>query len=118
MKQKINYFKELSKTVIQQNNNHISKVEKINDILFAHRPTKENLHDHKMLINDLLQIINEKRDRVYLLESDKRTLEKELNFWITDYDKIKYQSKLREKGKAIDMETIKFNIDDEMSHKQ
>jgi hypothetical protein len=117
LKIKINYFKELNRTFIKQNNKELSKIDKINDILFTHRPTKENLQDHKILINDLLILINEKRDQLYILESDKRTLEKEINLWITDFDKLKYVDKLRDEIKKIDVEKIRANINEEMNHK-
>ena len=64
MKVRINYFKEISKTVIQQKNKQIQKVEKINDILYAKQLSVENLEDHKLLIKDLLVIINEKREQI------------------------------------------------------
>jgi hypothetical protein len=118
MKIKINYFKELSKTVIQQKNKQLQRVEKLNDILFHHRPTYENLQDHKLLINDLLLIINEKRDQIYLIDSDKMTLQRELNFWIYDYDKIKLDNKLRDKVKQLDNLEMEKNIHDELSHKK
>ena len=62
-------------------------------------------------------LINEKRDQLYILESDKRTLEKELNLWITDFDKIKYLDKLRDEIKKVEVDNIRVNINEEMSHK-
>jgi hypothetical protein len=118
MKIKINYFKELSKTVIQQKNKQLQRVEKLNDILFAERPSYENLQDHKMLINDLLLIINEKRDQIYLIQSECMTFQRELNFWIYDYDKIKLDNKLRDKVKELDNLVMEKNIHDELSHKK
>jgi hypothetical protein len=64
-----------------------------------------------------LILINEKRDQLYILESDKRTLEKELNLWITDFDKIKYLDKLRDEIKKVEVDNIRVNINEEMSHK-
>ena len=117
LKLKIKYLKELNKTVIQRKNNHVSKIEKINDILFAHRPTKENIQDHKLIINELLQIINDKKDQIYLIESEYRIIHRELNFWVTDFDKIKNEAPLRERCKKLNIDDIKANIEDEMSHK-
>lgn len=118
MKEKINYFKELTKTVIQQKNKHLRKIEKINDILFANKVSYENLQDHKVLIQDLLNVVNEKRDEIYLLTSEKEIMEKELKFWIHDFDKIKINNRLREKVKELNVEQIVKNISEEMSHKQ
>ncbi len=118
MKEKVNYFKELSKTVIQQNNKHLQKIEKINDILFANKLSMQNLQDHKLLINDLLNVINEKRDQIYLLTSEKEIIEKELNFWIYDFDKLKYNQRFREKVKELNVQHIVKNVSEEMSHKQ
>jgi len=118
MKEKVNYFKELSKTVIQQKNKHLQKIEKINDILFANKLSMQNLQDHKLLINDLLGVINEKRDQIYILSSEKEIMEKELNFWIYDFDRLKVNERYREKAKELNIQSIVKNLNEEMSHKQ
>lgn len=117
MKEKINYFKELSKTVIQQKNKHLSKIEKINDVLFANRVTFQNLQDHKVLIQELLNVVNEKRDQIYLLTSEKEILEKEMKFWFHDIDIIKSNKRIREKFKELDLPKMVKCVKDEMSHK-
>ena len=59
-------------------------------------PSKvDNLNNHKKLIKDLLNIINEKREEIYILESSIKTYEKELNFWVYDIDIIKVNVELR-----------------------
>lgn len=118
MKNKINYFKELCKTIIQQKNKHLSKVEKINDTLFAKRVSEENLENHKQLIHELLNVINEKRDQIYLLTSEKEILENELKFWVFDFDKIKFAPEIKDKIKQINMEKLVKNVYDEFSHKK
>jgi hypothetical protein len=42
MKDKIRYYKELCKTIMQMKNNQIDKIEEINDILFTNKLTKGN----------------------------------------------------------------------------
>lgn len=118
LKEKINYFKELCKTIIQQKNKHLSKIESINDTLFAKRVCAENLGNHKKLIHELLNVINEKRDQIYLLMSEKEILDKELNFWVYDFDKIKLCSQIRERMKQLQLEKLVKNIYEEFSHKK
>lgn len=118
MKDKIHYYKELAKTVIQQKNKHLNKIEAINDCLFANQLSKKNLQDHKNLIKDLLNIINEKRDQIYLLKSDIEILTREVNFFVHDFDKLKLDENIREKLKEINVQKMVFNVNEEMSHKQ
>jgi hypothetical protein len=65
-----------------------------------------------------LNIVNEKRDQIYLLTSEKEILEKELNFWIYDFDKLKLNTRFREKIKELNLQQIVKNVSEEMSHKQ
>lgn len=118
MKEKINYYKELAKTVIQQKNKHLAKIEAINDCLFANKLSMQNLQDHKKLIQDLLNVINEKRDQIYLLTSENEILTKELSFWLYDFDKLKLDNDIRNKLKELNMQKLMQNVNDEMSHKQ
>lgn len=118
VKQKITYYKELCKSIIAQENKHIKKIEDINDTLFSNRITKENLNNHKKLITDLLAVVNEKRDQIYLVNSEKEIMEKECRFWITDFDKLKLCKFSREKIKEVDIEKLKKNIFEEFSHKK
>lgn len=118
MKEKINYFKELSKTVIQQKNKHLQKIERINDTLFANKVSFQNLQDHKLLIQDLLNVVNEKRDQIYLLTAEKENLERELKFWVYNIDKLKTNKRMRDKIKELEIPKMLTNIRNEMSHKQ
>jgi len=118
MKEKIHYYKELAKTVIEQKNKHISKIEAINDCLFANKLSVENLQRHKNLIKELLNVVNEKRDQIYLLTSENEILNKELNFWVFDFEKLKLDNGIREKLKELNMPKMVQNVTDEMSHKQ
>jgi hypothetical protein len=47
------------------------------------------LKEHKDLVNNLLQVINSKREQMYLLESKIEVLEKEKTTWMYDIDNIK-----------------------------
>jgi hypothetical protein len=117
MRIKIDYYKALVKNVIQQKGKHLQKIERINDILFAKNPNIQNLEDHKLLITDLLSLVNEKRDQICLIESEKMLIEKEINFWVQGYDLIKTES-IREKIKKMNIIEMKKNIDIEMAHKK
>ena len=118
MKEKINYFKELSKTVILNKTQNISQIEKINDVLFVNKITYKNLQDHKAIIYDLLNVINEKKDQIYLITTEKELLEKDLNFWVYGFDSLKVNKRIREKLKELNMEQMAKNINEEMSHKK
>jgi len=117
LKEKITYFKELSKTIIQQKHKHLEKIEKINDILFSKKLSIENLNDHKSLIKDLLHIVNEKRDEIYLINSERDILKREINFWIYDFENLKLDKRIREKLKDLKLPQMVKNINEEMSHK-
>ena len=95
MKDKIKYYKDLCKIMVQQKEKHIDKIERINEVLLSNNLTRNNLDDHKKLIRDLLKINNEKREEIYLLMSNKEILEKELKLWIYDFDCIKLSTTLR-----------------------
>lgn len=118
IKEKIGYYKELCKTLIETKNNDNTKVDKINDILFSRRVTEQNLNDHKELIYNLIHLLNEKRDNTYLLKSDIDILNKELNYFVFGFDKIKLDPKIRDKIKEIDPQELLKNINEELAHKQ
>jgi hypothetical protein len=117
-KDKITYYKNLCKLIIQQKNKNLDRVEKISDVLSQNRLSKENLEDHKNLIHDLLNCMNEKRDTIYLLNSKIEILENELKFWIYDWDSLKLDLKFREKFKNFNFESVAKNVREEMMHKQ
>jgi hypothetical protein len=118
MKEKILYYTELAKAVNQQKNKHLTKIEAINDCLFANKLSLENLQKHKTLIKDLLNVINEKRDQIYLLTSENEILTKELKFWVHDFEKLKLDNSIRERLKEMDIKKTVYNVNEEMSHKQ
>jgi hypothetical protein len=118
MKEKVKYYKDLCKTVIHQKNKYLDRIELINDILFSNKVTFENLQDHKKLIQDLLGIINEKREEIYLLKSKSEIFEKELNFWVYDFDTIKLNKQIREEFAKCKTDVMSKNVDEEMKHKK
>lgn len=117
-KDRISYYKNLCKLIIQHKNKHLDRVEKISDVLSQNRLSKENLEDHKNLIHDLLNCMNERRDTIYLLNSKIEILENELKFWIYDWDNLKLDPKFREKFKNFNFESVAKNVTEEMMHKQ
>jgi hypothetical protein len=95
MRIKIQNYKNLIKLIFQQKTKHIEKVDTINEILFSHKLTTENLLQHKKLIQDLLSLTNEKREELYLKQSELEILEKDIRFWISEYDNIKINAEVR-----------------------
>lgn len=118
IREKIGYYKDLCKTLIENKNNQNTKIDKLNDILFARKLNEENLNDHKTLIYNLIHLLNEKRDQMYLFKTDIEIMNKELNNFVYGFDKIKLDTKIREKIKEIDVQQLVTNINEEMSHKQ
>ena len=47
------------------------------------------------MIQSLLKMNTEKREEIYLIRSQKEILEKEINLWVYDYDKIKVNTEIR-----------------------
>jgi len=76
------------------------------------------LKEHKDLINDLLQVINGKREQMYLLESRIEILEKEHNLWVYDIENIKLNKNIQKRLKDLNLEQMKRNIYDELAHKK
>jgi len=92
---KINFYKELCVTILAQKHHHITDIESIYTILFTKRLNEKNLKDHKDLISNLLHVLQEKNEEIYLLKSENEILNKELNYWIYGYDKLKHNKELR-----------------------
>ena len=118
MKEKISYYKELAKSLIDQKNKHLPNIEEINEVLLTNKITKPNLENHKKLVYELLNYINQKKEQNYLLTSENEIMSKELNFWVYDFDKLKLDNTIREKLKELNLENMVHNVNDEMSHKQ
>lgn len=118
MKDKVKYYKDLCKLIIAQKNKHLNKIERINDVLFNRRLSVENLDDHKSLIQDLLKVVNEKREEIYLIRSRNEILNNELEFWLYNFEELKLNNLMRERMKNIDIKQIVKNISDEMAHKK
>ena len=117
MKEKINYYKNLSKTLLSQKNNNTQNIEDLTTILFSNKISKENLQNHKKIINQLITIVNEKREEVYQLEAKISILEHELNFWIIDFNDLKLDQNLRIKKQNMNIEEMKQNVIDELKFK-
>lgn len=95
MKDKVHYYKALCKNIIQQKNKYIEKIESVNEILFTNKVTLDNLMQHKKLIHELFSIINEKREDIYLMQSQIEIYQKEIKFWLWDFDTIKINPEIR-----------------------
>jgi hypothetical protein len=75
------------------------------------------LNQHKKLIQDLLNIINEKRQEIYIQKSSNEIMDKELNFWIYDWNFVKCSDLIRKRMKEVECMKIVHNVNEEMSHK-
>ena len=95
MKDKIQYYKTLCKNIIQQKHKFIEKIESINEVLFANKITHSNLMQHKKLIQELISVINEKREEIYLMQSELDVFKKEIKFWVWNFDAIKINPEIR-----------------------
>lgn len=117
---RIKYYKDLCKIVItkeSKSSNDIKFLERLNEILFSNTITTDNLTNHKEIIKELISLINEKRGEIYTMKSEVEIMEKEINFWITDFSIIKTNKQLREDITKINIEKLKFNLDEELKHK-
>lgn len=117
MKSKVKYYKTLSKIIIQQKNKHLKQIEEISEVLVSNKLTQNNLKKHKELIQELIAIIQEKRDEIYLQNSEINTLKKELNFWLFDFENLKINKDIRKRMAEIDKEKVINAINKELGHK-
>jgi len=92
---KIEFYKELCKTILSQEQDTLSDIDIINDVLFSNVRTEKNLSDHKDLIRKLLKMVQDKSDEIYLLTSEIEILQKELRYWIFDYEALKHNKVIR-----------------------
>ena len=115
---KIKFYKDLCKLVIQQKHKYLERIEEISDTLVSQRITFENLSSHKKLIQDLLNIINEKREEIYILQADNEILKRELSLYLIKFDTLKLDNEIRAKLKNIDKDSILKNIREELKHKK
>ncbi len=118
LREKTIYYKELCKIIIQQKNEHVKKVEDISEVLLSQATTKENLDNHKKLINELLLVNNEKRDKIYLLKKDISVLTSELRLWVYDYENVKLNKTIYESLKSLKIEDVVKNVKEELKYKK
>jgi len=96
MQNKIDMYKETCKTFVNKNSAEIvSNNDGVEKILNSSHLTEENLNNHKSLIKNLLNAINEKRNKIYHLEDDLKLLQKETYFFVYEFDKIKVDYSIR-----------------------
>ena len=91
---RIQVYKEFIKNVIHPSIKD-EKIDDINDILFRNNLTHENLMNHKKSINFLMGLLNDQREKNYMMHTDYEILSREMNFWITDFDTFKVNKELR-----------------------
>lgn len=117
-KEKIKYYKDLCRMIFQAREKNLNILEKLNDILVSNKMTEENLNNHKTIIKALLTVINQKREEMFIMNSKVEIAEKELNFWIYDFEKIKANRKLREEISKINVDKLLNNLKEEVKHKK
>jgi hypothetical protein len=118
LKEKIRYYKDIAINLNLEKNHHIFNIEEINKSLFNNKLLEKNLFEHKKIIQDLINIVNEKNDIIHLLQSDNEIINKELNFWIYDFEKLKLDKNIRQQIKDLDSEKMAYNVNEEMSGKK
>jgi len=101
--ERINNYKSFIKNVIHTKVKD-QKIDDIMDILFRNNLTQDNLDNHKKSLNFVLSLLNDQREANYMLTSEYEILNKEMNFWIADFDKLKAQKELR-----VIIELLKIN---------
>lgn len=104
--------------IIQNKDNNINLLQKLNDVLVSTKMTEENLNEHKLMIQTLLNVINKKREEIFIMNSKVEIAEKELKFWIYDFDKLKTNKKIREELAKIQVDKLKHNLNEELKHKR
>lgn len=104
--------------IIQSKESNIEILEKLNETLVSTKMTEENLKNHKLLIHSLVNIINTKREEIFIMNSKVEIMEKELNFWIYGFEKIKANKRLRDDIKKIQVEKLRKNLEEELKHKR
>lgn len=118
IKEKVDYYKDLCKTVLETKEKRENKLEKLNDILFQKNLTETNLNNHKTIIYNFIDLLNEKREDIYLHKSNMEIMTRELNLFVHGFDIIKLDKNIREKIREIDWVNLYNNISKELSHKQ
>ena len=118
LKEKNEYYKELCKTIFDYKDEKENKLIKLNDILFSKNLTENNLKDHKILIGNFIDLLNSKREEVYLTRSEIDIMKKELSLFVHGFDILKLDKTIRDKIRDIDWKALYNNISKEMSHKQ
>ncbi len=118
IKQKLEYYKDLFKTIIQNKEKKENIMEKLNEILFQNVLSEINLQNHKKIIYNFIDLLNEKRDEIYLNKSQIDIYKRELNLFVHGFDLIKIDKDIREKIREINWKDLYNNISMELSHKQ
>jgi hypothetical protein len=118
IKEKIDYYKDLCKTILETKERRENKLEKLNDILFQKNLTETNLNNHKTIIYNFIDLLNEKREDIYLHRSNMEIMTRELNLFVHGFELIKLDKNIREKIREIDWVNLYNNISKELSHKQ
>ena len=78
---KIKYYKNFIDFILNHNKTYFYDLDKVNDILLSTKVNKKNLAHHKEIIKVLFKLVNEQREKMYLLENDISNMEKELKTW-------------------------------------
>lgn len=104
--------------IIQNKDNDTSILQKLNETLVSTKLTEENLNNHKFMIQTLLNVVNKKREEIFIMNSKVEIAEKELKFWIYDFDKIKSNKKLREEISKVQVDKLRNNLTEELKHKR
>ena len=103
---------------IQNKDSDVSFLQKLNEVLVSTKMTEENLNNHKLIIQTLINVTNKKREEIFIMNSKVEIAEKELKFWIYDFDKIKTNKKIREELAKVHVDKLRNNLNEELKHKR
>ena len=110
IKEKVDYYKDLCKTILDNKNKKESKLDRLKEILMQNKLTETNLNNHKTIIYNFIDLLKEKRDDIYLRKADVEIMTKELNLFVHGFDILKLDKNIRDKIKEIDWKNLYNNI--------
>jgi hypothetical protein len=103
---------------VQNKDSDVSFLQKLNEVLVSTKMTQENLNNHKLMIQTLINVTNKIREEIFIMNSKVEIAEKELKFWIYDFDKIKTNKKIREELAKVHVDKLRNNLNEELKHKR
>ncbi len=117
-KAKIKALTETNHLILSNSFNFIKNEPFQNDIstaLLNQTISKDNLNQHKIIIQKLLNDLKLQRESNYQMSSQMNILKNELDLWLYDFETLKLDDKTRQKMKALDKEKIASPLRQELT---